>query len=423
MITIQIIGSQIQKGITTTFFRKLKLLLTNSTKPFIYFLATIALFVIRLIKPLLLIRIGSLNSFRIGHFAANTEIYLCERKAGINLPNQPHIDIFYLAYEPVCNQQLMTMWKRLLLIWPNWLIKPLDRLNRLFPGGNIHQIGHNTQHDRDVHNLFEKFLPHLQFTDEEEAYGKAGLREIGIPEGRPFICLNVRDNAYLDGKDWAYHNYRNSDVQNYILAAEALSDQGFYVIRMGAKVNASINTTNPRIIDYATNGMRNDFMDVYLGARCQFAISTQTGWDCIPYIFRRPICYVNVLPIGYAYTFSKNCLFLTKRHNLKVSMSELTCAEVFSFDLGFSLSSSDYEGKGVVLSENSPEEIRGIVLEMVERMNGIWQSHPDDENLQQRFWQIFPTDAVDACSGMPLHGKIYARYGSKFLRDNKFWLQ
>src|SRR5438132_1828901 len=41
---------------------------------------------LRAIRPWLLIRIGILTSERIGHLAANTELYLCERDAGINRP-------------------------------------------------------------------------------------------------------------------------------------------------------------------------------------------------------------------------------------------------------------------------------------------------------------------------------------------------
>ena len=60
-------------------------------------------------------------------------------------------------------------------------------------------------------------------------------------------------------------------------SAEALADRGFYVIRMGKKVNAAINSSQPNVIDYATNGMRSDFMDIYLGAKCSFCISSNFG--------------------------------------------------------------------------------------------------------------------------------------------------
>ena len=36
-------------------------------------------YVIRLISPTKLIRFGVLNSYRIGHFAGNTEMYMCDK--------------------------------------------------------------------------------------------------------------------------------------------------------------------------------------------------------------------------------------------------------------------------------------------------------------------------------------------------------
>ena len=255
---------QIRQGGGAELWRRIKL-----AKPILlglplYVLATPAVVVIRLMKPWLIVRLGSLTSTSIGHFAANTELYFCERDAGINMPMQRSIDFFYLR-KPICNKQLTIMWKRVLRIWPAWFLGLVDGANRLIPGGAVHEIGNNTQNDRDVHNLLDQFEPHLQFTIEEEARGEAGLRAMGIPSGTPFICLTVRDSAYLtahlrDG-DYSYHNYRDSDIQNYVLAAEELANR-YYVIEWG-QGHAAINSSHPRS-SFATNGMRSDFMDIYL---------------------------------------------------------------------------------------------------------------------------------------------------------------
>jgi hypothetical protein len=98
-------------------------------------------------------------------------------------------------------------------------------------------------------------------------------------------------------------------------------------------------------------------------------------------------------------------------------------SEIFKRNVGFSLFTSDYESKGIELRENTPEEIRDVVNEIAERLNGTWKPHEDDETLQRRFWEIFPTDAVDVSRGRPLHGEIHARFGAHFLRNNREWLQ
>ncbi len=381
---------------------------------------------IRLIRPWFLIRIGVLVASRIGHFAANTEMYIFEQRAGINLPNRRHADVFYFS-ESSCNRQLAAMWGRVLSIWPAWMLVPIVHVNRLIPGGAVNEITQlGTQHDRDIHNLRDQFSPVVEFTADEEAQGKAGLSAMGIHSGATFICLSVRDSAYLDAhiptNTWSNHDYRDSDIQKYILAAEELANRGHFVIRMGAKVKERIKSKHPKIIDYACNGARNDFMDIYLCAKCEFMISTGEGLVCVPQLFRRPIVVVNFQPLGYWYTYYSNLIGITKHHFLIANAQELTVSEIFSRGVGFSLSTPEYTSQGVRLSENTPEEIRDVAIEMAERLEGVWQPRENDEDLQRRFWEIFPADAVDVYLGRPLHGEVRARFGTSFLRNNREWL-
>ena len=367
-------------------------------------------------------------STRIGHFVGNTEMYLCERDAGINVPKQRHVDLFYMGHGHICNQQLAIMWKRVLRVWPSWILAPISLANRLIPGGEVHEIGNNTQHCRDVYNLLDRFPPHLGFTPEEDDYGDACLRAMGIPQGTPFVCLITRDDAYLDTYqpgDWSYHNYRNCSINNYILAAEELAERGYFVIRIGAKVKDPMNINHPRVIDYAIiNGMRSDFLDIYLGSKCEFCIVAGSGYGSVPtWGFRRPTLFTDILPVGYVPTFSDKFILTTKKHILSCQRRELTLREIFDYGVGFCLSTFDYESKGIKLIESTPEEIRDVAIEMAERLNGTWQPHEDDETLQRRFWEIFPKDAVDADQGRPLHGEIRARFGAQFLRNKCDWLE
>jgi len=405
--------------------RKMKRVLLRFLKLFLGIPAFPVVLVIRLIRPWYLVRWNYLISSRIGHFAANTELYLCEQNAGINVPKQRHMDLFYMDW-PTCNQQLAIMWQRILHIWPSWILAPVIRINRLIPRGEIHVIGNVMHGERDVHNLLERFPVRLKFTHEEEVRGKDLLGAMGIPPDSPFVCLIVRDSAYLEdrfpSRDWNYHGYRDSDIKNYVLAAEALADRGYFVIRVGAKVRGAMETVHPRIVDYATNGMRNEFMDMYLCAKCDFCISTGLGLDAICEIFRRPIVYVNLVPLGKCNTHGKEVISITKKHISRQTGRTLTMGDIFSHGVGFSMHTSDYEAKSIELIENTPEEIRDVVIEMADRLNGTWQAYQDDEVLQRRFWEIFPTGAVNA-DGSPIHGLIRSRFGASFLRNNRAWLR
>ena len=71
------------------------------------------------------------------------------------------------------------MWKRKLIILPNWLLKPLHNMIiiycKLFNLKNEHEITSPINSDRDIFNLYEKFKPHIEFSIDEENKGKSIL--------------------------------------------------------------------------------------------------------------------------------------------------------------------------------------------------------------------------------------------------------
>ena len=148
----------------------------------------------------------------------------------------------------------------------------------------MYTIQTNYFSDCDVFNLIDKFAVHISFTSKEEFKGKEILKKNGIPENAKFVCMLVRDSAYLDRdkhfslREWKYHNFRDGDIDNYVLAAEELARRGYYIFRMGVKVLKPLISSNPKIIDYANSEMRSDFMDIYLGAKCSFCIFDRWSW-------------------------------------------------------------------------------------------------------------------------------------------------
>lgn len=403
---------QVLEGGWPVFWRKaLELLKLLLLLPF----ALPVVLLIRLLRPFIIVRFAPIFSSRIGHFAGNTEIYLCERAAGINVPSHRSLDLFYYK-SPICNTQLKKMWDRTLHVVP-FDITLLDRLNRRLPGGQVHG-NLMPNHDRDVYGLLDNTPPHLCFTADEERLGKAGTNALGIPEGTPFICFHARDSAYLKtiykNFDASYHDYRDSNINNYLPAAEELSRRGYYAVRMGAVVAEALDISNPRIIDYAANGHRSDFMDIYLGAKCSFFISSGTGIDAIPMIFRRLSAFVNFVPLEYGRFWQSGHLFIPKKHWLRDERRFMTFREILDSGAGRFLFGRQFEQLGIELIENTPEEILSLAIEMDERLKGIWRTTDEDEELQRRFWSLYKPSE--------LNGVFRARIGAEFLRQNRDWL-
>lgn len=341
---------------------------------------------LRIMRPVLHIRLGRLRSDRIGHFAMNTELYLCELDAGLYGSNA--VDIFYHSPN-ICNKQLKKMWDRTLCVFQ--IASYLDRFNRFFPGGTIHTIPWRDS-DRDIYGLLGNTQPHLQFTVEEEERGRDGLRAMGIPDGCPFVCFHQRDNCYLSNIfpqwDWSYHDYRDASLASFIPAAEELARRGYYVIRLGSHVKEALPKCHPHVIDYATR-FRTDFLDIYLGAKCHFFFGMDSGIYSIPAIFRRPIAFVHFSCLEYIDASHPHYLFICKKFFHRGEGRFLLFKEVLDRGIGGLLSSRDYEMHDVQLIENTSEEITAIVIEMDERLKGTWQAAHEDEELQRIFWSLF----------------------------------
>jgi len=427
---------QIKKGGIVTLLKKILSLFFIILRSPLFLISIFVVIIIRLISPWFLVRWAEIPSGRIGHLAKHIELYLNDCEEGINLPKKKYIDFFYLGTRHVvANNQLLKMWKRTITMQSNWPLKPIDKINQFLnifiTGGDKHKIIPTL---RDINNLLEKYKPHLNFTEEEENKGQKALKDFGIEKGNKFVCLLVRDSGYLNrhggtgreghdqyNRNWSYHNFRDGDIDRYILACEELAKRGYYVFRMGVNVLKPLKSSNPKIIDYA-NLNRSDFMDIYLGAKCTFCISTVAGFDEVPNIFRKPIAYLGV-PIALLETHNKNSLILTKSHISKKTKKKLTLSEIFFSNTATSLHTNEYTKNNVELKENEPEEIRDLAIEMDDRLNGKWKETDEDIILQKKFWFIFEENIKNLNLKEPLHGEIKARFSAKYLRENKNWIR
>ena len=427
---IKVYGSQ-------ELFRKSYLLTKVFIRIPIDIIAIVPCLIIRLISPWFLIRIERFPCSNFGDLAARPALYRCKKKLKINLPKKKYIDFVYIHYnDKVFNRQLVKMWKRKFNFLSSYILDPINRVNKLVPGWKTHAIEiMSFRPERDVDNLIEKYQP-LNFTNEEEIYGKKILNKFGLKDGDKFVCLAVRDNAYEKLKispryrNWSYHDYRNHDIDSFVLAAEELTRRGYHVFRMGVVVNKTFNSNNPKIIDYVNTNLRSDFMDVYLGAKCSFCISTGLGFDHVPYIFRRPIVSMT-LPVVDLPTFSEKYLNITKHHVLKKEKRKLTLSEIFSYGLAYTHDTKVFKQKGIELVDYTPDEIKDLVIEMVENLEFKRKLNPEEEELQKTFKSLFASnikrvhyhEEVKRLGYKKYHGQVRSRFSTKFLRENKDWLR
>ena len=405
---------------------RLVLSILRSEKQLIFTLplGLVAAILIVIARPLVLIRVGFLHSDRIGHFAANHEIFLCEDEIRKSQGGRQSIDLYYMGRIPVCNEQLATMWKRKLRVWNSLLLRPISLIFRSTGLLASHVCGDTPSLDRDVKNILDRTTPHLEFTSAEDIKGLALLRQFGVPSGAEYVCFIVRDSGYLKmlyGDLGDYHSYRNADINNFMLAAEELTKFGVYVFRMGSVVEKQFISENSMIIDYASNELRSDFMDIFLGATCLFCLTTSTGFDAVPLAFRRPLAIVDYVPAGALPTWGKRHIVLTKHHLSESTGNELTLSQILDSKVANAVTSTDYRNAGIRLVENSAIEVANVCIEMYQRLKGRWIDEAEDIARQRQFQDLFtnrPALITHPVSAVQMHGKIEATFSSEFLRQN-----
>ncbi len=403
--------AQVYQGGALVFFKKVGKLL--SIIPHVLIALPIVI-LIRLLRPWVIVRFAQLHTSRIGHLAGIYELYLCERDAGMHSPK--HHDIFYIL-PPICNYQLKKMYERVFNI--SSFAYSLSLANRCLPGSSTHIVDLLPSRDIDFNNFLSSVRGHFSFTPEELQFGENELKKIGIQEKAPFVSFMGRDAAYLNfylpDRHWDYHNYRDMNIQNFILAAEELTQRGYFAIRMGQKVMTAISVQNSKVIDYATK-YRTDFLDIYLAAKCCFFVNGMSGFDAVPmFLFRRPMVKINFIPLEGIRSGGAEAIHILKKLWLIKERRFMTFREIIeSKACQFGLT-EQYKTAGIEPIENTPEEIASAVTEMDERLHGTWQTLEEDNELQGRFWDLFKVINPYINQG----GVLKTHIGAEFLRQNR----
>lgn len=357
-----------------------------------------------LVRPMLHIRLGTFDTQRMGHFIGETDLALAllerERAHGRVL-GRP---VFVMPTSS-CNTQVQQMYVRafrelagvrLLDCRTSWVGRALagpaarmavevmlrQRLNGIYCGSPLYG-------GLEYCGLRPSGRPYLQFSEGEVAAGWSEVRELGLAPGSPYVCLHIRDSAYLQKaiptRDWTYHDYRNPDPALYVPVIERLIARGFTVVRMGKHVAGPLPLVNPGFVDYSAWPGRSDFLDVFLYAHASFAWSGgASGIEQMATGFGTPLVITDLVPFTDPRMALDDCLVIPCLIRDSVDGRLLPLSRMMANRFG---SSSLYEAAGLEIVRNSADEIWDALDESVSRRDGAWRATPADGDRQARFWQ------------------------------------
>lgn len=384
------------------------------------------------------VRVLHANFFAIGHLAMEPDVYLKEQKLSgkkyltILLP--PHTSLhkgppFKLL---VANEFLLKCWGEYFLIIQNFflylLFLPLLRspllkydpkhffATRAAPYYTKQREAteiYKAYNERHEEPGFPSVLLKLKAEDRER--GKKILQELGVPSNAWYVCFNCREPGYYSAESHKWSYCRDSSIENTELALREIIDRGGWCIRLGSSQTRPLPKAlkkYDRVIDYPHTSKVSDFMDIFLISSCRFFLGTNSGLTGAANVFGVPCVCTNVIPFGMR-TLFPNDILIFKLHRFKSTKQIVPFSHCMHSFLTNSISMTDYEELEIELIENTPEEIRDVVREMLNRLDSVSYSLKE-EALQKKFQKLF--------NSFNLHHRAPSRIGTAFLQKYEYLL-
>ncbi|MCS6812182.1 MAG: TIGR04372 family glycosyltransferase [Cyanobacteria bacterium] len=316
----------------------------------------------------------------------------------------------------VPNQPLLSYWEPFLTIisTPDWLPIPSPYLNLItdefwtltFPDGSspiYYKAAALVQEQWERENR----PPLLTLKESDRERGRNCLEQLGVPPNAWFVCLHVRESGFHKSWNDTYVPTRNADIDTYTLAIEAIVAQGGWVIRVGDPSMKPLSPM-PQVIDYAHSPLKSDWMDIFLCAQCRFFIGMNSGLGLVPPLFGVPCAMTNWVPMGVLPYFGQDRfipkLYWSKRDNRYISFEDMMRPPV-----GFSQFVRDLIPLDLEVVDNTPEDLRDLVVEMLEQTGHSSAKSDDTEEdiaLRTTYFQLAQT--IVGYRGSPI-GRAFLR--------------
>jgi putative glycosyltransferase (TIGR04372 family) len=344
--------------------------LKRLVKALLFAFSFLVLLVMKLLQPIARFQLCVVGFHRYGHLALEPEIFLAEREIikATNTSQRRVISIWSLG--PVAKQSnrfLASKWKEELLVFPSWLVSSLHSVGSIFP---VLKLNEPKLSITGSMNGLDKTASHVSFKAKEREEGKKRLVEIGINPDKPYVCLIVRDGGHYKSKgeiESAGYELLNFDINDFSGVAEVLIENGFQVIRMGSGSERPFTSKPDGVIDYALSRNRSEFLDVFIAATCEFAVSTQTGPDAVCMLFRRPVLYVDVT--SYCQFFFGSKLATWSPVRLYKNEKILNLSEIVNSEIAWLKDPNLFSMHGISQQKSSNDELKELVLSYI-RMRG-----------------------------------------------------
>lgn len=362
---------------------------------FYFILSTPLLILIILIYPFVKIKIGELQSRKVGSFATPAEIYFNEIKQKIRKKKRNEFHLFYLNNK-VSNRYIANIHSRNLTILPRLILEPIffffssSKFTKIFLIDLIMVSKKNetktTQFpiQADVNKVLTNTKSSIKFTDLEILEGNKKLYNLGYKPNQVMVCFANRDSSNFNEK---IISLRNADISTYKSAVEYLADKNIFNVRMGRKNSHNLNFSKKNIVDYVFSDLKSDFMDLFIFSKCAFLISTPHGILELATLLRKKRLVINYHSPDRFHWLADDFtpIVLPKKFKCIKNNQYISYREFYEKKLHL-YNNNELNSHGYEVVDNSEDEILEAVKEMYESYNNNFKT---DLSKQEKFWNNY----------------------------------
>ena len=357
------------------------------------------------------------------------------------LPSQLENRIGHQVCEPLYLQLLQNSgvrnWKRVLVLWdPSKVVNQLAFeslpssyvpvrnltlrwiLNKMMPLAYTKKFvspteGVGSQRAAELFKYTSDIYPNFEFLkiSDERALELRLRDELGIPKDRWLCTFHVREPGPFN--DEPMHAYRNSDPNSYRLAISEITSRGGFVVRIGMH-QAETLAPQDHFLQLSAYQSRNGEADLILSRASRFFLGSGSGAMALASSHGVPVAGVNGAPLGAVKIWGPRDLAIPKLYKNIRTHKLASFAQILGSNIGNERSSEKILTCGFSLVDNTPEEIRDLALEMMNRLDKTHNPSDEAELLQNQFQSLFSSANVTFFSR--------TRVGEAFLKKYKYLL-
>jgi len=305
-----------------------------------------------------------LRGWSLGHFVLDTEV-MFQKVKSLN----PHQRVYFIKTREICNMTLLSILSsRVSVLSHHFLLirRILCRLSKRYAERVDEIESFSYEWVTKAHLEKSVFEPVIESLKQEFDFLND---KFGLSRESRIVTFAIRDSGYDDFFQEKSRQplYRNTPIDYFEHTVEALISNGFSVFRLGRHSNSRLRVTNSgKYWDLSDIKYPNlERLELAISYISSFMVSTGTGIEQLPAIFRKPIFLVNFAPpyilpsTVYRRVLVPQYLYSSIDNRKRLGIKELLKLGLFDSNPAAEISNGSLR-----IESRQPKDILNFVLEI-----------------------------------------------------------